>query len=131
MSSSEMRFRLWQTGEFDTRELEIATPYELFEAWCNYEGIGHAQSILCALKECGYIVSVPNSGRGYVIQCIHLNEMPYDKEGVHATGNFVYFESGDYEYEYEDSAFEYADDCNHLFEDGTEVPEEILKMMED
>ena len=52
---NEMKFRLWQTGEFDLRELEIATPHELFEMWCNYEGFVHcADSILNALRECGY-----------------------------------------------------------------------------
>ena len=62
MSGSEMKFRLWQTGDFSTRELEIATPHELFEAWCNYEGIvGYADSILNALRECGYNVEVPAS----------------------------------------------------------------------
>lgn len=55
---AEMRFRLWQTGEFSTSELEVATPHELFEMWCNYEGIiGYADSIINALAECGYTVN--------------------------------------------------------------------------
>lgn len=59
---SEMRFRLWQTGEFDTRELEVATPRELFEMWCEYVGIiGYADSIINALRECGYTVDVPTN----------------------------------------------------------------------
>lgn len=55
--ASEMRFRLWQTGEFSTSELEVATPRELFEMWCEYEGLMfYADSILNALAECGYVV---------------------------------------------------------------------------
>ncbi len=62
MNGSEMKFRLWQTGEFDLRELEIATPHELFEMWCNYEGLTHyAGSILNALRECGYTVNAPTN----------------------------------------------------------------------
>lgn len=54
---AEMKLRLWETGEFDVDELKIMTPKELFEAWCNYEGLVHyADSIINALRECGYKV---------------------------------------------------------------------------
>lgn len=58
----EMRTRLYQTGDFKTGELDIATPHELFEAWCNYIGLVHcADSILTALSACGYKIELPTT----------------------------------------------------------------------
>lgn len=60
-----MKERLIATGDFTASELECATPHELFELWCNYEGLVHyADKILEALRDCGYEVKVsePNNG---------------------------------------------------------------------
>ena len=72
---NEMKFRLWQTGDFSTSELEIATPHELFEMWCNYEGLTHyADSIINALRECGYNVEVPaRKTEMYVVSIVEWN----------------------------------------------------------
>lgn len=111
----DMKERLIATGDFTARELECATPHELFEFWCNYEGlIGYADDILSALEDCGYRVSAASQK---VVKCIELYEMPFDKGGVHATGNYVQFDNGDCAYEYEDSNFEYSDACVYEYED--------------
>lgn len=52
-----------------------------------------------------------------VVKAIALKEMPFDKgDGtgfglIHATGYYVEFDNGTGAYEYEDSDFEYAEDC--------------------
>ena len=121
---SEMKFRLWQTGDFDKEELECATPKELFGMWCNYEGLcGYASTILDRLEECGFFVMeneeikyTHNNGRGYVVECLRLNHMPFDSDGRHATGNEVCFENGEWLTEYEGDNYEYSVDCIYLDE---------------
>lgn len=117
----EMKRRLLETGMLSERELECATPHELFEYWCNYEGlVGYADKILEALADCDY--EVKSHATHKVIKCVYLDEMPFDKNGVHATGNYVQFDNGNWELEYADSDFEYADDCVYEYEDGSPVP---------
>lgn len=62
-----------------------------------------------------------------VVKAIRLKEMPFDKYSdgtgfVHATGFDCMFDDGEWRTEYEDSNFEYADDC--VFEDESDYDEE-------
>lgn len=74
-----MKEMLLKTGDFTTRELECATPHELFELWCDYEGlIGYADKILCALEDCGYSVgkSEPEMERFFSVKQIEEYFIP-------------------------------------------------------
>lgn len=50
--------RLVETGDFTERELKGLSEFELFETWCNYEGlVNYASDIINALGECGFSVT--------------------------------------------------------------------------
>lgn len=60
-SSEKMRAKLRRNwGESDPeamQNLAAMTPYELFDAWLDWEGIiRYADAIICALRDSGYIV---------------------------------------------------------------------------
>ena len=56
------------------------------------------------------------AGDGIVVQCVALSEMPFDKDGVHATGNFVTFQDGSCAVEYENDDYDYSPKCRYLYE---------------
>lgn len=53
---------------------------------------------------------------GKVVQCVCVAKMPFDKDGFHATGNSLTFETGAVYYEYENDDYDYSPRCRYLYE---------------
>lgn len=73
---NEMVKRLMETGEYEAWELYGLTSGELFEKWCEYEGlVGYSDRIIRMLKECGFDVTSDGDRRNMEF---HMNALKRD-----------------------------------------------------